>query len=88
VLKIKRIFNKDMRFKLKNYVKENWGVPFIMLFMLLLVVAVTLSVMGLGLSAEVVGAIAYFTLFTGVVIQFACFLKYDKKRGAKKTGAN
>jgi hypothetical protein len=85
--------NKIM-IKVKGYVKENWGSPFIVGFMLLLMVAaVSLSLSYaaalLPLSgfkalngtsfAEGVAVYAYYALVAGVVLQLACFLKYRRK---------
>ena len=66
--------------KVKGYVKENWGYPFIAGFMLLLIAAaVTLSV-SLSSLANNVALYAYYTLVAGVVLQLASFLKYRGKR--------
>ena len=66
--------------KVKGYVKENWGSPFIAGFMLLLIAAaVTLSV-SLSSLANNVALYAYYTLVAGVVLQLASFLKYRGKR--------
>jgi amino acid transporter len=66
--------------KVKGYVKENWGTPFIVGFMaLLLVAAVSLS-MGFSVFADDVAVYAYYALVVGVVLQFACFWKYRNKK--------
>jgi len=64
--------------KFKTYIKQNWGAPFVIGFMLLLVVAALFLAIGLTLPAEVIGALAYFSLVVGAILQFARFLKYDK----------
>jgi uncharacterized membrane protein HdeD (DUF308 family) len=66
--------------KVKGYVKENWGSPFIVGFMLLLVgVAVSLSE---GLSSLADGiAICVLRLIVGVILQLVCFVKYREKVG-------
>jgi heme/copper-type cytochrome/quinol oxidase subunit 4 len=67
--------------KVKAYVRENWGAPFVAGFMFLLVVAAVSLVMGLEFFADGVAVFAYFALVVGVVLQLACFLKYGEKGG-------
>ena len=74
------------RIKLIKYVKRNWGAPFVIGFMLLLVVAAALLAIGLSVPAEVVGDSAYFSLVIGIILQFACYLRSEKKQGVKKNG--
>ena len=65
--------------KVKGYVKENWGSPFIAGFMLLLMgAAVSLSV-GLSSLANTIAVYAFYALVGGVVLQLICFLKYPNK---------
>lgn len=65
--------------KAKAYVKENWGSPFIAGFMLLLVVTAVSSSAGLSSIADTVALYAYYALVVGVILQLACFLKYQKR---------
>ena len=71
-------FNKIM-LKVKGYVKENWGSPFIVGFMLLLVVAAVSLSAGLSSLADTVAVYAYYALVAGVFLQLASFLKYRGK---------
>ena len=71
-------FNKIM-LKVKGYVKENWGSPFIVGFMLLLVVAAVSLSAGLSSLADNVAVYAYYALVAGVFLQLASFLKYRGK---------
>ena len=73
--------------KLKAYIKQNWGAPFVFGFILLLVIAAALLATGLSIPAEGVGAFAYFSLVAGVILQFACFLKSEKEKGVEKNGS-
>jgi hypothetical protein len=69
--------------KVKGYVRDNWGSPFIIIFMLLLVVAaVSLSMDVAGLANEV-AVYAYYTLFIGIGLQLVCFIKWTRKSGKK-----
>jgi heme/copper-type cytochrome/quinol oxidase subunit 4 len=67
--------------RVKGYVRENWGAPFVAGFMSLLLVAVASLVMGLEFLADGVAVVAYFALVVGVVLQLVCFLKYGEKGG-------
>jgi uncharacterized membrane protein YccC len=65
--------------KVKGYIKENWGSPFIVGFMLLLVVgAVSLSA-GFASLADTIAVYAFYALVTGVFLQLASFLKFRGK---------
>lgn len=67
---------------LRGYFWENWGAPFILGFMGLLVTAVALLIAGLPWMAEAVGNVAYFSLVAGVVLQLVCFWRRgDDGRG-------
>ncbi len=70
---------KEMTFRVKCYVSENWGSPFITLFMLLLISVVALIALGLPYAADSVATYAFYALATGVTLQLACLLKYRKK---------
>ena len=55
--------------KVKRYVKENWGSPFIVGFIILLVVTAVSLVGGLDFLANDVAVYAYYLLVAGVVLQ-------------------
>jgi hypothetical protein len=67
--------------RVKAYVRESWGAPFVAAFMFLLVVAAASLMMGLEFFANGVAVFAYFALVVGVVLQLVCFLKYGEKGG-------
>jgi hypothetical protein len=71
-------FNKIM-LKVEGYVKANWGSPFIVGFMLFLVVAAVSLSAGLSSLADTVAVYAYYALVAGVFLQLASFLKYRGK---------
>jgi hypothetical protein len=62
----------------KNYIKENWGFPFIMGFMFLLVGAAISLSLGLFSLADNIAVFAFYALVIGVISQIICFLKYKK----------
>ena len=63
----------------KVYVKENWGSPFIVGFIMLLMgAAVSLSV-GLFSLADNIAVYAFYTLVSGVFLQLVCYFKYPHK---------
>ena len=66
----------------RGYVRANWGAPFVLAFMGLLMVAAALLILGLPWTAEAVGNVAYFSLVAGVVLQLLCF----RRRGGKHVG--
>ncbi|MGD0028131.1 MAG: hypothetical protein ABSC91_04240 [Candidatus Bathyarchaeia archaeon] len=79
-MKVKE-FAKALSSRVKRYVRENWGAPFILGFMLLLVVAAVSLTRGLNALADEVSLYAYFALVAGVVLQLVCFLKFREKGG-------
>jgi amino acid transporter len=70
---------KRLRIPLR-YLEENWGAPFIALFILLLMVAAIFFLMGLVSMADNMAIYAYYVLIVGVVLQLICFIKYHKRR--------
>jgi len=65
--------------KIRVYVKGNWGSPFIVGFMFLLIgAAVSLSA-GFSSLADNIAVYAFYALVGGVVLQLICFLKYPHK---------
>jgi heme/copper-type cytochrome/quinol oxidase subunit 4 len=76
-------FAKKIPARVKGYVRENWGAPFIVGFVLLLLIAAVSLSMGLVALADGVAIAAYYALVAGVVLQLVCFLKYNKKNGEK-----
>ena len=70
--------NKIM-IKVKGYVKENWGSPFVVGFMFLLIAAAVSLSAGLSSLANNVAIYAYYALVAGVFLQLTSFLKYRGK---------
>jgi len=65
--------------KFKNYLKENWGAPFIIVFMILLIAAAGSLAVGNELLANELAIYAYYFLVAGVILQIASYLKYGRK---------
>jgi hypothetical protein len=76
-----KAFARRVLSRIKGYLKENWGAPFVLGFMALLMVAAVSLLMNFSVMADEVAVYAYYALVIGVVLQFACFLKYRKKEG-------
>ena len=76
-----RAFARRVPSRVKGYVKENWGAPFVVGFMALLMAAAVFLIMEFSVLAEEVAVYAYYSLVVGVVLQLACFLKYRKGEG-------
>jgi len=68
--------------KVKRYFRENWSAPFVLGFLVLLVVAAVFLAAGLEWWANEVANYAYFALVAGVVLQLVWFLKYGEKEGS------
>lgn len=65
-----------------KYFKENWGAPFIIVFMVLLLFCAGLLASGFSSLANSVAVYAYYFLVTGVVLQLISYLKYERGRDA------
>lgn len=81
-------FAKKMPDRVRGYVRENWGAPFIVGFMLLLMVSAVFLSISLPVIADGVAIIAYYALVVGVVLQLGCFLKCNKKNGDNNFGSS
>lgn len=64
--------------KLKGYFGENWGAPFIVGFMLLLMVCAGLLTSGESALADEVAVYAYYLLVVGVIFQLVSFLRHGE----------
>ena len=62
--------------RLKGYLRENWGAPFIVAFMVMLMAAAGYLCYGLEAVANDIAVYAYYSLVIGVALQFVCYLKY------------
>ena len=72
--------------RIKDYVIRNWGSPFLVGFMVLLIgSAFSLSV-GSPL-ADTFSVYAFYALAAGVALQLACFLKYEQKTYAPEVSS-
>jgi heme/copper-type cytochrome/quinol oxidase subunit 4 len=81
-------FAEKMPVRVKWYVRENWGAPFIVGFMLLLmIVAVSLSI-GVAVVANEVAVYTYYALVIGFVLQLVHFMKVSPKSGGKNNGSS
>jgi len=74
-----QIFFNKIVLKSKEYVKENWGSPFIVGFMLFLVIAATSLSVGWSTLADTAAVWAYYALVAGVFLQLISYLKYRGK---------
>jgi hypothetical protein len=62
-----------------RYVRENWGSPFIVAFMLFLLSATVPLSMTLYHLADSIAVIAFYALVVGAILQLVCLLKYSKE---------
>jgi len=61
-----------------SYFKKNWGAPFIIAFMLLLISAAVYLSVGLVERANQVAIYAYYSLVLGVILQIVSYIKYKE----------
>jgi heme/copper-type cytochrome/quinol oxidase subunit 4 len=73
-----QVNTKAIQIRAKEYFKANWGSPFIVGFIVLLLSAATLLSLGSSYWAEQIAVYAYIALVIGVVLQLVCYLKYKK----------
>ena len=64
--------------RLKNYLRVNWGAPFVFCFLVLLLVSAIELVRSLNDLANTTAAFAFYFLVAGVVLQIASYLKYGE----------
>jgi heme/copper-type cytochrome/quinol oxidase subunit 4 len=76
-------FVKGFLVRVKGYVRENWGAPYIVGFLVLLMSAAASLSMGSESLADLLAVYAYYFLVAGVVLQLVCFLKYNKSNREK-----
>jgi len=62
------------------YLKKNWGAPFIVLFMLLLVRSSVDYVRGFPRVAEEIAVYAFYSLVLGIILQLASDLKIGSSK--------
>jgi uncharacterized membrane protein YbhN (UPF0104 family) len=78
-----------MKIKIKkkrlDYFKENWGAPFIIAFMILLIIAAIYLSLGNEAYANEIAIYAYYALVIGVFLQLASYIKYAKKEEKQKS---
>jgi uncharacterized membrane protein YbhN (UPF0104 family) len=78
-----------MKVKIKkkrlDYFKENWGAPFIIAFMILLIIAAIYLSLGNEAYANEIAIYAYYALVIGVFLQLASYIKYAKKEEKQKS---
>jgi len=67
------------RAAIKRYLRENWGAPFIVAFMALLIASAVYLSFGLSDEANTIAVYAYYSLVAGVVLQIASYVKYGEK---------
>ena len=65
--------------QLKDYFKTNPGTPFILLFMILLLSAATLLVIGQPNDADNVANYAFYSLVLGIAIQVIVTIRESRK---------
>lgn len=62
----------------RKYLRANWGVPFVLGFIVLLVVAAVCLASGLEWLSNEVAVYAFYSLVVGVVLQLVCFWRFGE----------
>ena len=78
--------NPEVRSRLKSYLKENLGAPFIITFMLMMCTGLLTT--NMEDYANTLATIAYFFLVIGVLLQFISFIKSERAKSHPKKGLN
>lgn len=78
---MKLSFSKILIARTKSYVRANWGAPFIVAFMGLLMIAAVSLALNWSALVDTVAVYAYYALVVGVVLQLVCFLRYRERNG-------
>jgi hypothetical protein len=63
--------------------RENWGAPFVLAFILLLLASAVLLSSGNSNSANNIAVYAFYALVLGVVLQIASYIRYGEERTEK-----
>jgi len=71
--------------RLRNYLKENWGAPFVIAFMILLIVAAVYLSLGIETTANDIATYAYYSLVIGVFLQLISYIRYERKENKEST---
>jgi len=61
--------------KVKGYVKENWGSPFLVGFIFLIIGSGVSLLFGLSYLADVLSVYAFYALVAGFFLQLFCYLR-------------
>lgn len=64
---------------LKSYLRTNWGAPFIIIFMILLIASASELSYGLNDAANETAVYAFYFLVAGVALQIASYIKYGEE---------
>ncbi len=73
--------------KLVVYVGENWGAPFIIAFMVMLMFCAGMLAFGNEALANDVAVYAYYMLVFGVALQLAAFIRDKRRKGRMQSEA-
>jgi hypothetical protein len=69
---------ENIKVKPAGYVRLNWGAPFIISYMMLLLSAAVFLLVGASSLAETLTNDSFYLLVTGIILQLLCFIKYEK----------
>jgi hypothetical protein len=78
---------KQTQQQIARYVKDNWGLPLITAFLILLFAAALLLAVGWASRAESIATAGYFAVAVDVLLRFVCFGIHRSKNGVVFDGS-
>jgi len=75
----------NLREKALGYIRTNWGAPFILAFIVLLIASAALLSAGRSSTANSIAVYAFYALVLGVVLQIASYTRYGESEQEETT---
>jgi hypothetical protein len=77
-IRVHRVAHTRGGWETRFHFEKNWGSPFIVAFLILLLWAASFLFAGLASTAALVSTYAYYCLIVGVAFQFVCVFRYGE----------
>ncbi|MHB2036690.1 MAG: hypothetical protein ACYCPW_08120 [Nitrososphaerales archaeon] len=75
----------NLREKALGYLRTNWGAPFVLAFIVLLIASAALLGAGRSSTANSIAVYAFYALVLGVVLQIASYIRYGESEQKEPT---
>jgi hypothetical protein len=79
-IRVHRVVHAQRGWETRFHLEKNWGSPFIVAFLILLLWAASFLIAGLASTATIVSTYAYYCLIVAVAFQFVCVFKYGEDK--------